>query len=287
MTRLLASSLEQIRRRYHPLHRLRTVRPVPWLRARIDRPWPTRIDGVPHPVTVRLGRNLGTVLSLGRAEERELRDLLVCLARINKCQTFWDVGANYGLFTFSLRASLPALRIEAFEPDPDYVGVLNETLGRIPPDHVRIHPVALSGNAGRVMFKRDLVTGSTGFVVGRRGPTSQSDLPSEPGLIDVVASTIDAASAQLGVPDIIKIDVEGGELDVLRGGERTLRMHMPILLIESTQSHDEIRRLLERLGYEIRDAASPSIRSTGSGMPFMALGLDPMRHQICAAPGGD
>jgi FkbM family methyltransferase len=281
--KLLALGLERVRRRFHPLHHLRAFPPVRWARARIDRPWLIRIHGVPHSVAVRLGRNLGTVLSLGRAEERELIDVLVCMARTNNSQVFWDVGANYGLFTFSLRAGLPGLEIEAFEPDPDYVALLHQTLGLGGSEHVRVHPVALSDSSGRMTFKRDLISGSTGFLVGsvRQSSAGAPDIASESGLIEVVASTIDVESDRLGVPDLIKIDVEGAELNVLEGGRRTLEAHMPIILLECTQRQEAVRRLLEDLGYEIRAPETPANRITGPGMPFMALALDPARHRTC------
>ncbi len=285
MSRLLASSLERVRRRFHPLHHLRAFPPARWIIARIDRPWLTRVDGVPHPVAVRLGRNLGTVLSLGRAEERELRDLLICLARANKAQVFWDVGANYGLFTFSLRAGLPALRIEAFEPDPDYVALLRRTLRLSGPDRVQVHPIALAGDQGKVTFKRDLISGSTGFLVASRQPSvGAPDHAGESGIIEVVTSTIDAESDRLGVPHLIKIDVEGAELRVLQGGIGTLQAHMPIILLECSHRQEEVRRLLEDLGYEIRDPKSPASRAAGPGMPFMAVALDPRRHLLRDAP---
>jgi FkbM family methyltransferase len=277
----LAPWLERVRRRFHPLHRLRAFPPARWVRARIDRPWLIRIEGVPHPVAVRLGRNLGTVLSLGRAEERELIDLLVCLARANNSHVFWDVGANYGLFTFSLGARLPDLRIETFEPDPDYVALLQQTLTRIGSEDVRVHPIALSDVPGRVSFKRDLVSGSTGFLVGSRQQFDRApDLAAKSGVIEVVASTIDAESDRLGVPDLIKIDVEGAELAVLQGGKATLEAHMPIILLECTQRQDEVRRFLKGLGYQILDAETPGDPITGSGMPFMVLALDPRRHRL-------
>ena len=281
----VAFLLERLRRRFHPLHRLRAFPIVRWVRTRIDRPWRIRIDGVPHAVLVRLGRNLGTVLSLGRAEERELIDLLVFLARINSAHVFWDVGANYGLFTFSLCASLPELQIEAFEPDPDYVALLQQTLGLSGSGHLRVHPVALADAEGQVTFKRDLVGGSTGHLVrSRQPPPGAPDRAAESGVIEVAASTIDSESGQLGVPDLIKIDVEGAELDVLRGGRRTFEAHMPIILLECTDRQEEVRDFLEELGYEIRDAANPANRVTGRGLPFMVLALDPSRHETGRVP---
>ena len=279
--KLLTLALERVRRRFHPLHRMRAFPPVRWIRKRIDRPWVIRIGDVPHPVAVRLGRNLGTVLSSGLAEEHEERDLLICLVRANSCRTFWDVGANYGLFTFGLRAGLPDLRIEAFEPDPDYVALLQRTLGLSGLDRVQVHPIALSDNQGKVTFKRDLVSGSTGSMLAWRQPSDGATGPAgDQPIIEVVASTIDAESARLGMPDLIKIDVEGAELAVLRGGKGTLEAHMPIILLECTHRQEEVRRFLEELGYEIRDPKSPANRAAGPGMPFMALALDPRRHLL-------
>ncbi len=285
MIRLLALGMERFRRRVHPLHRMRSFPPVRWIRKRIDRPWLIQIDDVPHPVAVWLGRNLGTVLSSGLAEEREERDLLICLARANNCRTFWDVGANYGLFTFGLRAGRADLRIEAFEPDPDYVALLQRTLGVSGPDRVQVHPIALSDSQGKVTFKRDLLSGSTGFLLGRSQPSDRAiDPTGDWRTIEVGASTIDAESARLGMPDLIKIDVEGAELAVLRGGKETLEAHMPIILLECTHRQEEVRRFLEELGYEIRDPKSPVNRAAGPGMPFMALALDPRRHLLEEAP---
>ena len=282
--KLLALGLERVRRRFHPLHRMRAFPPVRWIRERIDRPWLIRIDDVPHPVAVRLGRNLGTVLSSGLAEEREERDLLISLARANNSRAFWDVGANYGLFTFGLRAGLPDLRIEAFEPDPDYVALLQRTLGLSGPDRVQVHPFALSDNQGKVTFKRDLVSGSTGFLLASRQPSDGAmDPAGDWRIIEVVASTIDAESVRLGMPDLIKIDVEGAELAVLRGGKGTLEAHMPIILVECTHRQEEVRLFLEELGYEIRDPKFPANRAAGPGMPFMALALDPRRHLLWEA----
>ena len=278
--------LTWIRERFHPVYRLRQVPPIRWLLARIDRPWMTRIDGIPHPVAVRLGRNLGTVLSRGVAEESEERELLIGLARANGSRSYWDVGANYGLFTFALRAADPMLRIEAFEPDPDCLALLQRTLKDHGPDRVRLHGLALSGSEGSARFKRDLLTGATGGLIesGER-PAIIRAPRSNPRIIEVATSTMDVESAKLGMPDIVKIDVEGSELDVLLGGERTLRAHRPILLVECTRRQDEVRQILEDVGYEVRDPRSPANPVPGPGMPFMALAIDPHRHRLVEQRG--
>ena len=62
------------------------------------------------------------------------------------------------------------------------------------------------------------MSGSAGSVLEWRQPSDNAMDP-DWRIIEVVASTIDAESARLGLPDLIKIDVEGAELAVLRGGQ--------------------------------------------------------------------
>jgi FkbM family methyltransferase len=274
--------LQEIRRRLHPLHHLRRFGPAQWVLARIDRPWMTRINGVPHSVAVRLGRNLGTVLSRGMAEESAERNLLIAIASANGSRSFWDVGANYGLFTFALRAARPALRIEAFEPDPDSIVLMRRTLDSHGSDRVRLHPIALSNGEGTARFLRDTRSGATGALMLPNEPL-RHETP-QPREIDVETSTIDVESRKLGAPDIVKIDVEGAELEVLQGGKKVLHEHKPILLVECTRRQDDVRRILEDAGYEIRDTRSPTTSIAGPGMPFMALAIDPDIHKVTDGP---
>lgn len=53
-------------------------------------------------------------------------------------------------------------------------------------------------------------------------------------------------------PDVVKVDAEGGELDILRGAERLLREHHPRLIIEvhSMQLEQACQRLLENVSYK-------------------------------------
>jgi FkbM family methyltransferase len=283
MTSTFGTWLQRFRRRFHPLHQLRRVALARFALDRVDRPWMLRLDGVPHPVAVSLGRNLGTVLSRGVAEESEERELLVGLLRANDCRHFWDVGANFGLFTFYLRAAAPVLKIEAFEPDPDYFALMDRTVRYHGLDRVRLHAVALSAQEGSARFQRDIVTGATGGLAASRATAPSHEPGSYSQALTVATSTIDLMSATLGPPDVIKIDVEGAELEVLQGGSETLRVHRPIMLMECTRQQAQVRDLLTSAGYQIRDPGSPTTIVSGLGMPFMALALDPRIHRLASA----
>lgn len=69
--------------------------------------------------------------------------------------------------------------------------------------------------------------------------------------VDPISTTLDAASDNYFVPELIKIDVEGAEYDVLQGGLRTLKKHKPILVIEvhSKLLEERCSEFLNDLGY--------------------------------------
>jgi FkbM family methyltransferase len=50
-------------------------------------------------------------------------------------------------------------------------------------------------------------------------------------------------------PSFVKIDVEGGELAVVRGVRRTIDRHRPVLLVEATKGHSDVVAFLSRRGY--------------------------------------
>lgn len=127
-----------------------------------------------------------------------------------------DVGANIGLLTLACaRAVGPAGLVHAFEPEPGPRSQLEKTVMQNGLAWVRVHGVAIgrSGQAGRLNVSRIL------------GHSSLYALPDgeDAGVIEVPILTLDKALA--GRPaHVVKIDVEGAELDVLAGMTRTLAL---------------------------------------------------------------
>lgn len=76
--------------------------------------------------------------------------------------------------------------------------------------------------------------------------------------LDEPVTTIDEIATFCRPPDAITIDVEGAELEVLRGARKTLELHMPLvwvsvhhdLLEERRQRASEIHHLMHQLGYQ-------------------------------------
>jgi FkbM family methyltransferase len=139
--------------------------------------------------------------------------------------TALDIGANHGVYSYFMVRHFD--HVVAFEPQPACVETL-ETWAR---GRVDIRQVALSDQAGEGELTVPVRSGVplTGY--------ARLD-----GAVDGVRSRLPVRLERLddqGLHDVrfIKIDVEGHELSVLRGGEALLRRDHPVLLVEIEQRH--------------------------------------------------
>ena len=74
----------------------------------------------------------------------------------------------------------------------------------------------------------------------------------------VVSPLLDWVAQRLPPPDVLKIDVEGAPLEVLKGGADLLRRKQPRLLVEvSAAASSDVAILLREFGYEIFDGEVP------------------------------
>lgn len=160
-----------------------------------------------------------------------------------------DAGANWGLYAARL-AHLAGRtgQVDAFEPHPAHARTLRALARRHP--QLSVHAAALSSAAGSAQLHVPIING--------RAVTALSSLSAPTGVphdvVSVPVVTLDAALAGRRSPSLIKCDVEGLELEVLRGAERTLCATLPTLLVEVEQRHqaapiDATFSYLRGLGY--------------------------------------
>lgn len=129
-----------------------------------------------------------------------------------------DVGANLGNHAvFFLQALQPA-ELHLFEPNPACVAALTENVGLNPgPTETTVHRCGIGAARGELFFNRhdDL---NNGLV-----PVADGDAQTVP---------VEPLDAMITHADLLKIDVEGMELDVLAGAERIIRESRPLVFIE-------------------------------------------------------
>jgi FkbM family methyltransferase len=131
-------------------------------------------------------------------------------SRFRPGEVFVDVGANVG--AYSLRALSRGMTVYSFEPNPENVKILKRNAEI---NHLAVNALefALGEKEGTVKMSQN---GATSRIV-------------EEG-IEVSVRTLD--SFNIPKVDLLKVDVEGFELEVFRGAKETLARCRPVIMIE-------------------------------------------------------
>lgn len=170
----------------------------------------------------------------------------------------YDLGANIGLYSLVFAANRQR-RIYAFEPFSEPLGYLRRNIARNQLTNIEIHPMVLSDHAGTCRFTFDHVTWCTSHI----------SADGEPG-IEMACSDLDSymKKMQLPVPDVIKIDVEGADLPILRGMEGLLKQRRTRIFLEGGLRDDagQIAAIsyLEGLDYHVQDLDLRQTLSSGT-----------------------
>lgn len=150
----------------------------------------------------------------------------------------WDVGAHVGFFTaLGARTVGPGGLVYAFEPSPTNRARLVRTVELNGLEQVQVLSHAVAGRGG---FRHLYDQGSSStwsLVTPNRGPR-----------VDVHCVTLDElfGGGSIEIPNLIKIDAEGAEPDILRGGLRLLAEPSVSVIVELNNPAlvDEARSLL-------------------------------------------
>jgi len=169
---------------------------------------------------------------------------VVDYVRLHRGDVVVDVGAYIGMYSL-LSSRLVGERgtVLAIEPHPLNYLRLVENVRALRAKNVRPLMLALLDHDGycRLYVAKELV--------------SHSVLPISNSYITVPCRSLDSLLEALSIEDVsfIKVDVEGAELLVLRGAERTLRRSKNVrLIIECHGTLKEVSRYLRSLGFSIK-----------------------------------
>ncbi|MES2514550.1 MAG: FkbM family methyltransferase [Bacteroidota bacterium] len=160
-------------------------------------------------------------------------ELLLLEFLLNKDSIFFDIGANKGEYAYYAEKLINPKNIWLFEPEKK----LNHQLTAIF-SHCNVINLALSDTKGTHQFKIPVINGVADNCLSSLEVNNKEDNETESIIYDVKTDTLDAFTSEKNVyPDLIKIDVEGHELSVLKGAEKYLATHHPTLIIEIEQRH--------------------------------------------------
>ena len=241
-----------LRRRFHPLFHLRRFAAFQWATRRLDVPIAIRFNEVSHPVYVSLSKNLGWVLSGGASAEESERENFIWLIRAGGFRRFLDVGANVGLYGFIFGTLAGDGSVTMVEPDDSNARLIRKTIQASNLQSTLVE-AAVSDEPGALTFYKDNLTGSTGSLVHAADDSFIAvHHHQSPLAVNVKSVTLDELCG-IDPPDFIKIDVEGAEIKVLRGGQAVLAASHPALMFECDQDQDALHALLHGHGYLLFD----------------------------------
>ena len=167
--------------------------------------------------------------------------------------TFFDIGTHFGQYTLMAAAQVgPNGAVHSFEPGPIQYGFLSRNVALNHYKNVCLNNVALSDRAGEM-----------DFVVPSLGSLGQSHLATagESGH-KVHVITLDGYCEENDIKkiDVMKVDVEGAEMQVFKGANNVLRDFPPTAIFYETidilnknfgYTCDEMHEVFESRGYSI------------------------------------
>ncbi|OGT93976.1 MAG: hypothetical protein A2083_05765 [Gemmatimonadetes bacterium GWC2_71_9] len=169
---------------------------------------------------------------------------------LGRGMVFYDVGANVGFLTLIGARLVGATgRVVAFEPHPASAAALR-------------HNAALNGFAHVTVVARAVgrAAGTAKLALREESTLARLAAPGETGpTVDVEMVAIDdlVAAGAIRPPALVKIDVEGAELEVIAGMRRTIAAHRPTILCEMHGTNAAFAAQMAELEYGVTALESP------------------------------
>lgn len=240
--------------------------------VRLARLWPTDVEAF-VPVDDLIGRALylnGVYEPLASAVFRDAADVGTVAV---------DVGAQYG--DFALVAAASAANVLAFEPEPHARVLLERSVVHNGLRNVTVHSCALGAETGTATLFRSSDPRNTGAA------SLLSDMAGQQGdAVETEVRRLDDVVGDTGPVRVVKVDVEGAEVAVLRGALGVLGRDAPAVVTEvndlSAEGRSETLDLLRDAGYTVCGLGGTPERvvltpvapgETAPGEPWLALNV--------------
>lgn len=235
---------------------LRSLREVPWLGTLIHRLsyrlvpagqkiWARVEAGPGEGLWIELNPRTGQSYVRGEVETAVQK---IVAERLKPGMIFYDLGANIGFFTLlAARLVGETGRVFSFEPDPENAARLRRNIQRNGFTNVTVVDAGIWSVTQKLNFVA-ADSASPDHGIGKFIAPNGRDIGTLIPCISLDDFTIDSP-----LPDAIKCDVEGAEIEALRGAERILRTKHPWIVCEMHSAANEraAREILRRFDYTL------------------------------------
>lgn len=180
---------------------------------------------------------------------------IACIEACRNKHCVVDVGAHIGLVTMPMSSVVSQRgRVIAFEPATMNLKYLHEHIEQNQLRNVELHDCLLgeSMKTDVEFFEQMTATGMNSLVVKKNHSNYSKTYKNQMTLDSIF-------KANKLVPEVIKIDVEGAEINVLKGGVNTIKKYRPYIFLSVhpaeiellNQSVSDLRMLIHSLGYRV------------------------------------
>ena len=142
-----------------------------------------------------------------------------------KYRVFYDVGANVGAYSLIAASATEDMKVFAFEPSfATYSTLVNNMLLNKLEQRVHTYPIALSNHTGESRFHMSSIASGAAEHSDDRPIDMYGRVFMPKAVFGVLTFELDAFRSMFGLPcpEFLKIDVDGNEVEVLRGAAKTL-----------------------------------------------------------------
>lgn len=193
---------------------------------------------------------------------REKKCIKDVISEVEEGDVFWDIGANIGIYTCFLSAMRKKVKIYSFEPHPENYKSLKNNIKK---------------NNGTVYTKMVAIGSeeAEGYLTGGRidNAGSQSMFVSEKKSINEKACKVRSGDHMVkeglvDIPNIIKIDVEGAEMSVLKG-MKTILINSDCRIIYCEIHKEKVNRPRKNMDHKSYKEVEKFIESMGFSVHIM------------------
>lgn len=210
-----------------------------------QRVWTQVRNGAARGIWLELNPRTGGDYAEGRAEALVQQALA---EHLKPGMVFYDLGANIGLFSLlASRLVGDTGKVFSFEPDFVTVAGLRRNIEKNGATNVTVIEAGAGSSTGKFAFlPADSASPDRGL--GKFVTTGEKS-----GSEHLQCYSLDDFAREFPRPDAIKCDVEGAEVEVIRGGQNLFKSCRPWVLIEihSAGNREAVKSLCQSLGYKV------------------------------------